>query len=78
MWRATADSYIVRIYRREKSDPERMVGVVEDVQKGHVRSFNSTGELLMILGAGSCIAHKPGVRASAPEAARSRKVRNKK
>ncbi len=40
------DSYVIHIYRREL---ERLVGTVEDVERGHTKSFSNAGELWRIL-----------------------------
>jgi hypothetical protein len=44
-----ADSYIVRIYRYEKDDPDRLVGLVEEVGIGRQRGFTCIEELWKIL-----------------------------
>ncbi len=45
------DNFIVRIYRRDKSDPGSMVGIVEDIESGRKIGFTSFGGLKKILGA---------------------------
>ncbi len=44
------DTYIVRIYRRDAQDPERMVGRVENAESGEQRTFRDAGELLRCIG----------------------------
>ena len=44
-----ADSYIVRIYRYEKDNPDRLVGLVEEVGIDRQRGFTSIEELWRIL-----------------------------
>lgn len=44
-------SYIIRIYRRDDSDPCRLAGIVEDIEAGGKQRFNSFDELKVILGA---------------------------
>ena len=46
------ESYIVRIYRREKADPTQLAGQVEDVSDGGVHTFTSADNL------GEIFAHK--------------------
>ncbi len=43
------DSYIVRIYRRDKEDTNRVSGVVEWSETRERRSFQGSDELLGIL-----------------------------
>lgn len=45
------DNYIVRIYRRDESDPDRIVGIVEDIGSNEQRSFTGFQELSRILAA---------------------------
>lgn len=44
-------SYIVRIYRRDDSDPCLIVGIVEDIESNVKQKFSSFEELKRILGA---------------------------
>jgi len=43
------ESYVVRIYRRYETEPERLVGLVEHPEQGTVDQFNGIAELLKIL-----------------------------
>lgn len=43
------DSYIVRIYRRNRDDPARVVGFVEVVARQELKRFTSLDELNGIL-----------------------------
>jgi len=43
------ESYVVRIYRRYETEPERVVGLVEHPEQGTVERFNGIAELLKIL-----------------------------
>ena len=43
------DSYIVRIYRRQTTNPHELVGVVEDVELEETMAFKSVDELWEIL-----------------------------
>jgi len=43
------DSYIVRIYRRDRESPERITGTVELAASQKVFSFQSSEELVEIL-----------------------------
>ena len=43
------DSYIVRIYRRDRETPERITGIVELIAHQQVLSFRSSRELVKIL-----------------------------
>ncbi len=44
------DSYVIRIYRRDKKDPGKAAGQVEIVERGLVKSFTCLDELVEILG----------------------------
>ena len=39
------DSYLIRIYRRSPDDPEKVVGIVENIETGQRQPFNSLGGL---------------------------------
>jgi hypothetical protein len=41
--------YVLRIYRREKNDPRRLVGVVEEVGVAGKKAFSNLDELWEIL-----------------------------
>jgi len=43
------DSYLVRIYRRSKDDPEQIVGIVEEIDSGLNRSFQDMAQLAKML-----------------------------
>ena len=43
------DSYVVRIYRRDPKDPQRMAGVVERAEVNGEQAFHDLGELMGIL-----------------------------
>ena len=43
------DSYVVRIYRRNSSSPQNLVGLVELVEVNQERAFTSLEELSAIL-----------------------------
>jgi len=43
------DSYLIRIYRRSKDDPEEVVGVVEEIDSGLNRSFQGMAQLAKML-----------------------------
>ena len=43
------ESYIVRVYRRDKKDPEEIVGLVEVVETGEVKKFANRYELDQIV-----------------------------
>jgi hypothetical protein len=43
------DSYVVRIYRRDSSSPQNLVGLVELVEVNQERVFSSFEELRAIL-----------------------------
>jgi hypothetical protein len=44
-----ADNYILRIYRRDESDPLRIVGMVEVIETAEKRSFTTVDELVGII-----------------------------
>lgn len=43
------ESYVIRIYRRHDSEPERVVGLVEHPENGAVERFSGLSELVNIL-----------------------------
>lgn len=43
------DSYVVRIYRRDGLNPEKLVGLVEKVGREETRAFHTVAELGEIL-----------------------------
>jgi len=43
------DNYVIRIYRRDKSDPRLIVGIVEEMHSRRKRGFNTFDELREIL-----------------------------
>ena len=43
------ENYILRIYRREEHHPDRVVGIVEDVENGETVSFRSLSQLMAFL-----------------------------
>ncbi len=67
------DCYVVRIYSRDRGNPQRMHGVVELVGSGAVRSFGSVRTLLKWLRAVSVPAADEDPRE--PRAARARRGR---
>lgn len=46
----TVETYIVRIYRRDRNDPEKIAGLVETVGSGEKRLFDSLEALWGVLG----------------------------
>jgi len=43
------ESYIVRLYRRDATNPENLVGLIETVGLDKTRSFHTVAELVAIL-----------------------------
>jgi hypothetical protein len=43
------DHYIIRIYRRDKTDSRVLVGILEDVDNGEKRPFTRSDELWELL-----------------------------
>ena len=43
------DNYVIRIYRRDKSDPRLVVGIVEEVDSRKKKGFTTFEELRAIL-----------------------------
>ena len=43
------ESYVVRIYRRQKTQPEKMIGLVEHPENGSTERFSGMSELVNIL-----------------------------
>ncbi len=45
------NNYIIRIYRRDRSDPEKIYGILEDIESGLKHRFTSFANLKKILAA---------------------------
>ncbi|MDX2440721.1 MAG: hypothetical protein QNK40_09240 [Desulfobacterales bacterium] len=43
------DSYLIRIYRREKGKPENIVGIIEEIGAKEKHSFKNLSELGKII-----------------------------
>ena len=43
------ENYVVRIYRRQKTQPEKVVGLVEHPENGSTERFSGMSELVNIL-----------------------------
>ena len=43
------ESYILRIYRRDKDEPQNIIGTIEDVDVGGTRPFHNTDDIASIL-----------------------------
>jgi hypothetical protein len=43
------ESYILRIYRRDEHHPDRIAGIVEDVDNGETAAFRNFSQLVEIL-----------------------------
>jgi hypothetical protein len=43
------ESYIVRLYRRDTTNPEKLVGLIETVGVDKTRTFHTVSELVAIL-----------------------------
>ena len=43
------DSYLIRIYRRDKENPEAIVGIIEEIGTGEKQSFKNLSELNSII-----------------------------
>ena len=43
------ESYLIRIYRREKDNPERIVGIIEEIDTKEKHSFKNMSELGKII-----------------------------
>jgi len=50
------DSYLIRVYRREKGNPESIVGIIEEIGAKEKHSFKNLSELGKII----CPAGKKG------------------
>lgn len=53
MDKSSRENYLVRIYRRDKEDPERIAGMVELIEAGEKKTFSTFDDLRAILGPGS-------------------------
>ena len=59
------NTYIVRFYQREKDDPQRLVGIVEEVGVKGRRAFTNYDELWEILSSPTFLSSsRPGTRKS--------------
>jgi len=56
--RAILENYVLRIYRRKKSDPRILVGVVEEVGVEGNRAFSNIDELWSILNSSKAVTRK--------------------
>ncbi len=53
------ESYILRIYRRDKNEPNNIIGTIEDVDVGGTRPFHNAEDIASILtGEGKVIKNK--------------------
>ena len=43
------DSYLIRIYRRDKENPEAIVGIIEEIGAEKKQSFGNLSELATII-----------------------------
>ena len=43
------DSYLIRIYRREKDNPEAIVGTIEEIGAQEIQSFKNLSELSKVI-----------------------------
>ena len=43
------ENYILRIYRRDEHHPDRVVGIVEDIENGETTSFRNLSQLIAIV-----------------------------
>ncbi|MDQ3797453.1 MAG: hypothetical protein M3294_07830 [Pseudomonadota bacterium] len=60
------ESYIVRVYRRNDSDPNYLTGMVESVQDGRRQRFSTMQQLWRIVAARGA-KHTPVVKEHQPE-----------
>lgn len=49
------DNYIIRIYRRDPSDPRKIVGMAESVERDEKRNFTDFGQLQEFIGTGRTV-----------------------
>ena len=42
-------NYIIRVYRQDKEDVNKVVGIIEDIEEDLRDSFSSMGEMIRIL-----------------------------
>ncbi len=49
------DNYIIRIYRRDPSDPRKIVGIAESVESDEKRNFTDFDQLQEFIGMGRTI-----------------------
>ena len=46
------DSYLIRIYRRDKKNPEAIIGIIEEIGADKQESFGNLSELTAIISKG--------------------------
>jgi len=49
------DSYLIRIYRRDKNNPEAIIGIIEEIGADKQESFGNLSELTTII-SNPCVA----------------------
>ncbi len=49
MEESSRENYLVRIYRRDKTDPERITGLVEIIEAGEKKKFSNFDDLKSVL-----------------------------
>jgi hypothetical protein len=59
---ASMDYYIIRIYQRNKSDSDSIVGTIEEANSSERKSFRSPDELWDILGGCGEKTQKNGIK----------------
>jgi len=78
------ESYVIRIYRRHESEPEKVVGLVEHPENSAAERFSSLAELINILlspqriaGAATSLATNKHVGAAPSESNSTSTIQNK-
>lgn len=61
-WSIRMENYIVRIYRTDGCQPESLIGLVEAVETGEIKSFSTFSELTTILAGSSTIMEETATR----------------
>jgi len=55
------ENYIVRIYRRDDADPNKLIGVCESVEQETRDTFNTLGSLISMISSARVVLDESGV-----------------
>lgn len=61
------ENYVVRIYRRDANDPQKVAGVFESIEQQTERTFTHLSSLLSLLATGDSVGHRTTTGDSGPQ-----------